>query len=450
MNIIGLDIGTTTVCAVVVDSITGKVLRAVTEPNDTFIESPAPYERIQSPALILAKCNSIIERLTSEFGRVACIGITGQMHGILYCDKNGCAISPLYIWQDESGNERFDSCHSYAAYLTEATGYKMASGFGGTTYFVHTKTNAVPPNAVCFCTIHDYVAMQLTGRTTPLVHISDAASFGLFDLKTLRFDFATIEKVGLDLSLFPEVTPNFEVVGYYDDVVPVCAAIGDNQASFLGSVRDTAKSILVNLGTGGQISFLTDSVADAGLEIRPCYGSHYLCVGSSLCGGRAFALLADFLRATAEFVTGETVKSAYPAIDAYLAKSPVLHDPLKVSTRFAGTREHPSERGSIAELGLDNFTPQHMILGVLDGMVDELMSMYMPSDHGDTRTAMVGSGNGLRKNPALQRLLEERFGMKLSIPVHREEAAFGAALTGMTAAGLKENIEQAQALITYM
>jgi ribulose kinase len=39
--------------------------------------------------------------------------------------------------------------------------------------------------------------------------------------------------------------------------------------------------------------------------------------------------------------------------------------------------------------------------------------------------------------------------MKLLIPVHREEAAFGAALTGMTAAGLAENIEQAQKLISY-
>lgn len=75
--------------------------------------------------------------------------------------------------------------------------------------------------------------------------------------------------------------------------------------------------------------------------------------------------------------------------------------------------------------------------------------MYMSSDHGGRHTSMIGSGNGLRKNPALQRLLSERFGMKLLIPVHREEAAFGAALTGMTAAGLAENIEQAQKLISY-
>ena len=449
MNIIGLDIGTTTICAVVTDSVTGKVLRSVTEPNDTFIESSARYERIQSPALILAKCSDIVERLAAEFDPIACIGVTGQMHGILYCDKNGCAVSPLYIWQDESGNERFDKFRSYAAFLSEETGYKMASGFGCTTYFFHTKTNAVPQNSACFCTIHDYVAMRLSGRAAPLVHVSDAASFGLFDLDALRIDMQAAEKYGIDTSLFPEITSDFEVLGYYAGAPPVSVAVGDNQASFLGSVRDTSAGMLINLGTGGQISFMTDRTKDAGLEIRPCYGKNYLCVGSSLCGGRAFALLADFLRCAAEFVTGEEIKSAYPAIDSFLSSDPVLYDPVKVSTRFAGTREHPSERASITNLGINNFTPRHLILGVLEGMADELISMYMSSDHGGTHTSIVGSGNGLRKNPALCRLLEERFRMKLYVPAHREEAAFGAALAGMAAAGKKDSDEKAQELIAY-
>ena len=35
---------------------------------------------------------------------IAVIGITGQMHGIVYTDCNGMAISPLYTWQDGRGN----------------------------------------------------------------------------------------------------------------------------------------------------------------------------------------------------------------------------------------------------------------------------------------------------------------------------------------------------------
>ncbi len=41
---------------------------------------------------------------------------------------------------------------------------------------------------------------------------------------------------------------------------------------------------------------------------------------------------------------------------------------------------------------------------------------------------LAGCGNGLRRNPTLCKVIEDRFGLPLRIPAHREEAAFGAAL----------------------
>ena len=46
--------------------------------------------------------------------------------------------------------------------------------------------------------------MLLTGRKTPLLHASDAASLGLFDLAKGAFDNHAISKAGA--SFFPEVT----------------------------------------------------------------------------------------------------------------------------------------------------------------------------------------------------------------------------------------------------
>ena len=445
MNVIGIDIGTTTVCAVVTDSDTGEIKRSITLPNDTFITGRADYEKIQSPMLIINKCTSIIEELFNEFAPVACIGITGQMHGILYIDKGGNAVSPLYIWQDESGNQPYDETHSYASYLTELTGYKSASGFGCCTYFFHMKNSLVPPSAVCFCTIHDFLAMKLCKKTSPVIHTSDAASFGLFDLKNLCFDKDAIEKAELDISLFPTVTKEFEIIGDYNGV-PVACAIGDNQASFLGSVSDMENGVLVNLGTGGQVSFLTENYSDSGMEIRPCFLDKYLCVGSSLCGGRAFAVLEEFLRNTASFVTGQPIKSAYPSIDAFLASYTPSSEPLYADTRFAGTREEPTMRGSVRNISINNFTPENLILAVMNGMVSELFDMYDSSSHGE-RTLLVCSGNGLRKNSALRRLYAEKFNMCTITPTHTEEASFGAALFAMTACGIKESIADAQKLI---
>lgn len=446
MYVLGLDIGTTTICAVVTGSDSGAIVRSVTLPNDTAIAG-MPYERLQSPMQILQKCRDLVQELC-EIYPVGAIGVTGQMHGILYYDKSGNSISPLYIWQDESGNQLTPDGESYASQLSRLTGYKTATGFGACTYYVHTATGRVPSGAVGFCTIHDFVAMHLTGHKRPLSHATDAASLGLFDLRQLSFDREAICKAGLDDFLFPAVTGDFAVIGQYDGKIPVACAIGDNQASFLGSVRDMENSVLCNLGTGGQVSFLTDYSDDPTPELRPCFGEKYLRVGASLCGGRAFALLEQFLRSAAELATGETFGSVYGAIDRYLASAPAPDDLPVVDTRFCGTRDEPTLRGSITNLGEGNFTAGRLVHGVLRGIVSELYGMYDSAPHGE-RTTLVCSGNGLRKNPALRDAFGACFGMKTVTPLHREEAAFGAALFAMTACGVYPTIHEAQALIQY-
>ena len=447
MYCLGLDIGTTTVCAVVIDSVSGDVLRSVTLPNDAAIEG-ADYEKLQSPMLILRKCTKLVDTLADAFSPLGCIGVTGQMHGILYYDRAGNAVSPLYTWQDGSGRELAADGEPYAAALSRITGYPTASGFGACTAYVHRVRSRIPKSAVGFCTIHDYVAMHLAGQTRPLCHVSDAASFGLFDLKTGVFDETAIRKAELDGSLFPNVTADFAVLGTYRGATPVCCAVGDNQASFLGSVSDMENSILVNLGTGGQVSYLTDRPADRALEVRPLGEGKYIAVGASLCGGSAFSALESFLRQTAELVTGQPVASAYPAIDRYLADTPEPKNALLVDTRFCGTRQDAALRAGIQNLDLQNFTPRHLIWGVMQGIVTELLEMYLAGDHGKMQT-LVCSGNGLRKNPALKKQFARRFGMNAVTPVHTEEAAFGAALCGMTACGEADSIADAQTRIRY-
>lgn len=444
MNVIGLDIGTTTICAIAVDAVSGELLSSVTLDNDSFVEGK-PFEKIQSPEKIIEKVTRLADELFSQFAPVCAIGITGQMHGIVYIDENGKAVSNLYTWQDGSGNELLGKL-SYARSLSELSGYPCASGFGGTTFYYHSRNNSVPENAVGFCTIHDYAAMVLSGRKAPLVHTSDAASFGLFDLKNGCFDKAAIEKAGLDYSFFPQVTDEYECVGEFRGV-PVCVAVGDNQASFIGSLRDMQGCALVNMGTGGQISMLTDlEKAPEGMEIRPLGNGRNILVGCSLCGGRAFAVLADFFAGVYEMVSGKKPDNIYRAMDSALEQSKDSGS-LEVSTKLCGTRSNPEERGCIAGIGVDNFTPVAMMNGFLGGMVDELVQMAAPA--GCEVTALVGSGNGLRKNKPLQERFSKALDCEMRIPLNREEAAFGAALTALVAGGEKEDIAQAQLLIKY-
>ncbi len=111
--------------------------------------------------------------------------------------------------------------------------------------------------------------------------------------------------------------------------------------------------LLVNIGTSSQVSFpvSADGVQlPQEIECRPCTDQQAIAVGSSLCGGCAFAALEQFFRQTAEMVPGETFASAYPGMDRLLESISSLDTDLSVSTKFCGTRLCPDERGAIRGL----------------------------------------------------------------------------------------------------
>lgn len=458
MKALGLDIGTTTISAVVVGMEEREILKAYTIPNGSFIKTDLPWEKIQDPDKIMQKALGLLEEILQEHQDIGVIGLTGQMHGIVYLDENGKHISPLYTWQDGRGNipvEKIlsedpvpedalsEAGRSICGILEEEYGVKAHTGYGLVTHLYNCRNNLVPEGAAKVCTIMDYLGMRLTGRRTPLMHSSNAASLGLYDAKKNGFRADILQKAGADADILPEVTDDFISVGSYKGI-PVSAAIGDNQASFLGSVENAADSVLVNMGTGGQISVLSDTYFTAkGIEARPFVKGHYLLAGSSLCGGRAYALLEHFFRSYAE-VAGIT------GVDHYSVMGKILDEKndgekLKVNTTFSGTREKPEKRGSIKNIGTENFTPKALIGGVLEGMAEELYKMYRKIEKGlaGPKTRMVASGNGIRKNRHLQEVMSEKFGMGLELAKREEEAAYGAAVSGMIAAGeltLKEAI----------
>ena len=279
MYAIGIDIGTTSICGVLIDSHTGEIKKSVTRDSESFIGSDRPWEKIQDVSVIEKKTSAILDELfTCADKDVVSLGISNQMHGILYTDIDGNCVSPLYIWQDERGNQPYRDGKTYAQYLGSFAGYGLV------TDFYNRENGIVPCNAAYCCTVGDYIGMKLCSNIKPLMHISNAASFGCFDLKENKFT--------LDNGMLPEVTAEFSVLGEYRGA-KVIAAIGDNQASFMGSVSGDIP--LVNVGTGSQVSYLSDEITvGENIESRPYDGKNILVVGCSLCGGRAFALLEPF------------------------------------------------------------------------------------------------------------------------------------------------------------
>lgn len=430
MKTIGIDIGTTTISAVVMDTEKRKFLTSRTVPNGSFIETEHEWERIQDANLLIEKAAAILDELLEQYPDTKAIGLTGQMHGILYTDEEGKCVSPLYTWEDGSGDQPEFEGESAAAQVTKKYGIFAATGFGLVTYLYHVRKGLVPEGSVSLCTISDYLGMWLTGRKRPLVHASNGASIGFYDTKNWRFREEMIEDAGMELSLLPEVTADIEELGTYHGI-PVLTALGDNQASFLGAVGMQENVWQVNVGTGGQLSVLSEQHFEApGIEARPFLKKKYILTGAVLCAGRAYAILEQFFQSYAAAM-GLGAEEQYGIMEKLAKSAREDAGGIQVVTKFKGTRVNPEIRGSISGLSEENFLPENLVLGVIQGIAREYYEIYQEIYQGTGIGAekLIASGNGARRNEVLRDTLKKLFQAELEITAFQEEAACGAALS---------------------
>jgi sedoheptulokinase len=218
----------------------------------------------------------------------------------------------------------------------------------------------------------------------------------------------------------------------------VAVAMGDNQASLTATVQRPDHELALTLGTGGQVSAILPTGCDgpslalaSPCEYRPFPGNRILLTAASLCGGAAWAWLANSVQTW----QAELGQAPSPADDLYRLLNErglaARGEPI-IEPSFAGERHCPAKRGVIHSLSLNNFSLGQLARGLARGIVQNLHSM-LPADVLQGRDALVGSGNALRRNPLLQAMAQEVFGLELKLSAGIEEAAVGAALNARSA-----------------
>ena len=421
---IGIDIGTTTISAVVYDIDNREQLEAYTVPHNSYVCSDIYSE--QNVSVIIDKAEKLLYHLLKTYTSIISIGLSGQMHGIVYIDAEGHPVSNLINWQDKRADQPTENGQTTCDLICSITGIQISTGYGIATHYYNMRKGLVPESAVGFCSIIDLFGMRICGLEKAVVHTSMAASFGLFDLKKGAFLYDKLSLLGIDIGFLPIVTSESRMIGACQGI-PVAVALGDNQASFLGSVSDHQSSALVNVGTGSQISAVSEyHKPTADIEIRPFIEGKYLACGSALCGGFAYAMVESFFR-------NYMVSAGLPAESQYKVINELSRDAyekgeigLDVDVSFFGKRSDPKRRGSINMIGRENFTPSALVLGVLQGMCNELYELYDGFEA--KKTNIVASGGAVRKNDILKKLLADRFNASVLVNTASEEAATGVAL----------------------
>ena len=452
---LALDLGTTSIAAVAVDP-DGNIVARVQQANTATVSGLPPGHSEQDPLKLRELVCQVLSELTSHLPLPPIgLGLTGQMHGMMLVDPAGHPLGRLITWQDRRANEtaRLRSGDSTQSSWLElymescdprelsATGAHPAPGYMGVTLAMLIASDAIPPSTAGATFLADWVASELT-HTPITTDRSNAAASGLFDLALDRWNPTLLHAGRIPADWMPEVVESGTIVGNLTSEwaartglpvgLPVCGAIGDNQAAVLGSLPIGETAIQVNVGTGGQISWPVSSFQRVNsMDTRYLPHERFLLVGAGLAGGDAYAWVnrtaRDWLR---PFGTEPSSDEIYATLSEAASTVPPDANGLVCEPLFRGTRREPLARGRFAGVTFDNFTPAHVARAVLTGIAEGFAWFY--ENAGSARPSgcgrIIGSGNGLRQNPLLVDSLQRRFGLPVVLTEHDQEAAFGAAL----------------------
>ena len=471
--LLGIDAGTTTVSVLLFDTDTARVIRSVSKAHGAYVPGLAEYRREQDPDAIARALADALSSLFSDGETTGIDGIcvTGQMHGFMFLDGDLRRVGNFITWEDQRALQPSPRGVPWLVELegaldetTRVSSCPRSPGFASTNLFVMTRAEApagqeVAPEARWIVSIQDWLVTELAGETSapPLTDPTCAHSTGLSFLDGLHWNEPLLRALGADRFRLPDIVAAGTPAGRVGKAgakryglpagIPVCVGLGDNQASFLGSVSDHENTVLLNVGTGSQVSVCVPQPRHSdGIGSRPFFGGNSLLVGAPLCGGRAVAILANFLKeiGTQVFDVDLSSDRLFQRIQAVAD----IETELYCRVTFAGSRKDPGERGALLNLGTENFRIGDLAGSLIRGIAEELRELF--DLMGVHRTGFVGAGNGVRKNLAIRRSLESVFGGDLQVPAHEEEAALGAALTAGIGLELFESPALASKLIRYL
>jgi sugar (pentulose or hexulose) kinase len=186
---IGLDSGTQSTRAVLVDGDTGRVIATRSASYD-LRPSDVPGAKEQDPADWVLAASAVIEGVLREAdqaaGEVAAIGISGQQHGFVPLDADGRVIRPAKLWCDTSTAAQSDTLIGRLGGLARTIallGNGIPAGF--TASKILWLKEHEPENYARLATVllpHDYLAYWLTGRRH--MEWGDASGTALMDVRS--------------------------------------------------------------------------------------------------------------------------------------------------------------------------------------------------------------------------------------------------------------------------
>ncbi len=438
--LIGLDSGTQSTKALVVDARSGKVLSAAVQSHGLLPHLP-PGCKEQHPHRWRAAAAKVIQRALkgarASAAEVKAIGVSGQQHGFVPLDQDGEVIRPAKLWCDTS---TIAECAEITAQLgglkgaLRATGNAILPGFTAPKILWLKKHE--PENYRRLATVllpHDYLNFWLTGRA--VMEYGDASGTALMDVRRRRWSDAVLKAIDPELAgkLPPLISSDQPAGGLSPTTAQklglhagtlVSAGGGDNMMGAIGTGNTAAGVITASFGTSGTIYACTEKpVVDPQGEIAAFCDSTNRWL-PLLCTMNV-TVATEMMRACFGWTHQEFAKQA--------AQAPTGSGGLVLLPYLEGERTPnvPAGTGTLLGVNQRTFAPAYFARAAMEGVTLGLnYGLRRLATLGVKPTQIRATGGGA-KSRIWRQIMADVFATEVVTLKVSEGAAYGAALQAL-------------------
>lgn len=370
---LGLDIGTSSVKAVVVDG-DQRILASAAVP--LAISRPQELWSEQNPDDWWAAVEQAVSQLRGATGPawsgIRAIGLSGQMHGVVLIDEAGLPLRPAILHNDGRAFAEADELNRRLPAIGTIAGVPAMPGFAAPKLIWLGKYEPeVMAKARHMLLPKDYVRFRMTGSIA--TDMCDASGALLLDGATRQWSAGIAEACGVALSLLPPALEGSAVSGQIRGAVAmawgltpgtiVAAGAGDAAAGAIASGAVNEGDAFISLGTATQYFVARESFNPAPQHLIHsfCHGlpDRWFQMAALLNGGGALAWLAGLLGRSD---IGQLLTEAE---QAFTGPSPVLFLPYLSGERTP--HNNPHAKGVLFGLTASS-SPQQVTQAVLEGV----------------------------------------------------------------------------------
>ena len=438
--VIGIDSGTQSTKALVVDAKSGKLLGEGSRAYGLISGLPAGAKEQHPADWIDATESSIraaLKQAKAAAGEVRAIGVSGQQHGFVPLDKKGEVIRPAKLWCDTS---TADECEEIMAKLgglkgsVKELGNAVLPGFTAGKILWLKKNE--PKNFRRLAKVllpHDYLNFWLTGNA--VMEFGDASGTALLNVRTRKWSKKTLKAIdaGLEAKLPKLISSDQPAgtlqaatarrLGLHTDVL-VSAGGGDNMMGAIGTGNTRPGVVTASFGTSGTI------YACAGKPVVDPKGEIAAFCDST---NRWLPLLCTMNVTVATELIRKDFKWTHAQYEAAARKAPAGSDGLLLLPYLEGERTPNVPDGTGVYFGVraGTFTEKHFARATMEGVTLGMNYGLRRLEKLGVKPTQIRATGGGANSKLWRQIMADIFNAQVVTLKVGEGAAYGAALQAL-------------------